>query len=106
MYCISKNQLIDIFTKSFHVGHFETLRDKLGVCVAQIQEEDVSELRDVLFVGLLLCFVKVLVFKSTSCYLWFSSQISYWQCVLVGCRTKEFSYESLCFYSTFFFINK
>ena len=36
VYCISKNQLINIFTKSFHVGHFETLRDKLGVCVAQI----------------------------------------------------------------------
>ena len=110
MYCSSENQLVDIFTKSFHVGHFETLRDKLGVCVAQIQEENVSELRDVVFVGLLFCFVKVLVFKSTSCYLCFSSQISYcfssqisyWQRVLVGCRTKEFSYESLCFYSTSF----
>ena len=35
MYCNSKNQLADIFTKSFHVGCFETPRDKLGVCVAQ-----------------------------------------------------------------------
>ena len=35
VYCSSKNQLADIFTKSFHVGHFETLKDKLGVCAAQ-----------------------------------------------------------------------
>ena len=35
VYCSSENQLADIFTKSFHVGRFETLRDKLGGCAAQ-----------------------------------------------------------------------
>ena len=35
VYCSSENQLADIFTKSFHVGRFETLRDMLGVCAAQ-----------------------------------------------------------------------
>ena len=35
VYCSSKNQLADIFTKSFHVGRLETLRNKLGVCATQ-----------------------------------------------------------------------
>ena len=35
VYCSSENQLVDIFTKSFHVGRFQTLRDKLGVCATQ-----------------------------------------------------------------------
>ncbi|PKI45770.1 hypothetical protein CRG98_033777 [Punica granatum] len=34
VHCSSDNQLVDIFTKSFHVGRFEALRDKLGVCAA------------------------------------------------------------------------
>ena len=32
VYCSSKNQIIDIFTKSFSAGRFEVLREKLGVC--------------------------------------------------------------------------
>ncbi|KAL3749900.1 hypothetical protein ACJRO7_010945 [Eucalyptus globulus] len=32
VYCNSENQIADIFTKSFHVGRFELLRAKLGVC--------------------------------------------------------------------------
>ena len=35
VYCSSENQLANIFTKLFHVGRFETLRDKLGVCATQ-----------------------------------------------------------------------
>ena len=37
----------------------------------KIQEENVSELRAAVFVGLLLCFVKVLVIRNTSYYLCF-----------------------------------
>ena len=35
VYWNSENQLADIFTKPFHVGCLETIRDKLGVCAAQ-----------------------------------------------------------------------
>ena len=35
VYCNLENQLANIFTKSFHVGRFETLRDKLSVCATQ-----------------------------------------------------------------------
>ena len=39
-------------------------------------QENVSELRAVVFVGLLFCFVNVLVIRSTICYLCFSGQFS------------------------------
>jgi len=32
VYCKTKNQVVDIFTKSFHVNRFEFLKEKLGVC--------------------------------------------------------------------------
>ena len=45
----------------------------------------ISELRVVVLVGLLLCFVKVLVFRSTSCYLCFSGQISCYFSSQISC---------------------